>query len=108
VTHVLCTHCQSCQFATSCFLAAGVPWTFLRAVCSYAPEECRTLLGTGNAGDGRAGLSGLLGKALMHAASLLQETASKDIYVSAVQLPGRVTAAQSNVQLISSRMDVYG
>jgi hypothetical protein len=82
-------------------VTAELPWSFLRALCSCAPEECKAMLvvAGGEGGGEPASLPGeLQGKlpgalpgklpgklpgALQYAACLLQETASSGIHVSA-------------------------
>jgi hypothetical protein len=63
-------------------IAADLPWAILLAVCSCAPADCKALLRDGRAPDGGPSLRGLLGKALEHAAGLLQQTAVDEIHVS--------------------------
>jgi hypothetical protein len=68
-------------------MAAELPWSFLRALCCCAPEECKALLRVaGSEGGGTPSLPGKLHRALQHTAKLLQETATKEIFVSGAQM----------------------
>jgi hypothetical protein len=62
---------------------ADIPWTLLVMAAICAPAECDALLKPSGGSSGQAShLTGLLHKALEHAAGMLHQTAVSDKYVS--------------------------
>jgi hypothetical protein len=89
---MVCTilDCDLISVAVTGAVTAELPWAFLEMVCSCAAAECKALL---QGGASAARLTPLLHKALEHAAGMLHQTATDEIYVSRPTLPQHVSSA---------------
>jgi hypothetical protein len=80
-------------------VTADLPWLFLLMVWNCAEAECKALLAQAGSSGGEAShLTGLLHKALEHAADLLHQTAVSEHYVRST-----VNRAQSTEHSQQSR-----